>query len=243
VAHWLHRIIVGPTPTAEPQAGLDTEIRAGPLAKKIVTKIVEGADPEGQTLYYPSSWNFANGTTAFPADYNYLAKPVKKLINLNLDEFSERLGQECQPFTGRAPPAKALFDPKKVVIISNGRCASSCSLFSITMAKEEGAKTLVFGGKNFVPQAYAGTVGGQSTSFAVIDSDVKTVGLKSDPLAAPDFLTNAVAGITWRLGFGIWNKQEPEEWQSHAADYSFQYTRETVSNPQAIWKAIAAKYL
>jgi hypothetical protein len=41
------------------------------------------------------------------------------------------LGQECQPFA-IDPPAEGLFDPKKVAIVGNGRCASSCSLFSVS---------------------------------------------------------------------------------------------------------------
>jgi hypothetical protein len=171
------------------------------------------------------SYIFTNNTR-FPADFNYLANPVKKTINLRPDAFSPRLGQECQPFE-RDPPSVQLFDPKKVAIVSNGRCASSCSLFSITMAKEEGAKTVVVGGRNIIPQSYCGTVGGQSTSYSVVDSEVKTAGLKSDPLAPPDFITNSVQGITWRLGFGIWNKNEPEEWQARPADVNFPLTADT----------------
>ena len=78
----------------------------------------------------------------------------------------------CQPFD-MTPPDVALFDPKKVAIVSNGRCASSCSLFSVTMAKEEGAKMVVVGGKNGVEQRYCGTVGGESTDFSEIDTIVK----------------------------------------------------------------------
>jgi hypothetical protein len=92
------------------------------------------------------------------------------------------------------------------------------------MQKEEGAKTVVVGGRAAVPQAYCGTVGGQSTSFAVIDSDVKTAGLKNDSLAPPDFITNSVQGITWRLGFGVYDKTQPEEWQSRRADYNLPLT-------------------
>lgn len=33
---------------------------------------------------------------------------------------NHRLGDECQPFE-MDPPAEALFDPKKVAIINNGR--------------------------------------------------------------------------------------------------------------------------
>lgn len=83
-----------------------------------------------------------------------------------------RFSDGCQPFPA-VPPAEALFDPKKTAIVSNGRCASSCALFSVTMAKEEGAKTVVFGGKNDIEQRYCGTVGGQSTDFSEIDTEVK----------------------------------------------------------------------
>lgn len=35
----------------------------------------------------------------------------------------------------------------------------------ITMAKEDGVRTVVVGGKDDIPQQYCGTVGGQSTDF------------------------------------------------------------------------------
>ena len=41
------------------------------------------------------------------------------------------MADQCQPFD-MDPPEEALFDPKKTVIVSNGRCASSCSLFSVS---------------------------------------------------------------------------------------------------------------
>lgn len=41
------------------------------------------------------------------------------------------------------------------------------------MAKEEGVRTVVVGGKNDVPQQYCGTVGGQSTDFTMVDTEIK----------------------------------------------------------------------
>jgi hypothetical protein len=146
------------------------------------------------------------------------------MINFQPDAFSKRFGQECQPFAV-APPAERMFDPRKVAILSNGRCGSSCSLFSTTMAKREGARTVVAGARG--PQAYCGVVGGQSTGFSTIDGEVKTAGLKNDSLAPPDFLTNSVQGITWRLGYGIWDEDEPEEWQAMPADYVLPLTMDT----------------
>ncbi|KAG5639623.1 hypothetical protein H0H81_010825 [Sphagnurus paluster] len=54
------------------------------------------------------------------------------------------------------------------------------------MAKHEGVKTVVVGGKKDVQQQYCGTVGGQSTSFSTIDSEIKSTGLKDHELAPPD---------------------------------------------------------
>ena len=41
------------------------------------------------------------------------------------------------------------------------------------MAKEEGSKTVVYGGRKDVKQEYCGTVGGQSTDFSTIDTEIK----------------------------------------------------------------------
>lgn len=130
IAHWLHRIIVGAKSTTEPQAGLYTEARAQPLAQAITAAIANGADPDVELLYNPLNWAFGNDTL-FPEDYDWLKDPIGKFINGHEDFFSQKLGQECQPFS-IDPPAEGLFDPKNVAIVSNGRCASSCSLFSVS---------------------------------------------------------------------------------------------------------------
>jgi len=253
VAHWLHRIIAGAKSTTEPQAGLYTETRAEPLARAITAAIATGADPKSELLYNPINWAFGNNTP-FPENYDWLKDPVGKVINGYEDFFSQKLGQECQPFSPD-PPAEVLFDPKKVAIVGNGRCASSCSLFSVSlswfsqkafltrldqiaMSKLEGAKTVVFGGRNTVRQQYCGTVGGQSSNFATINSDIKSTKLKGHPLSPPDLLTNSVLGVTWRLGFGIWNPEEPEEWQDHLANVRLALTKQNVNNPFAIWNDV-----
>ncbi|KAF5389577.1 hypothetical protein D9757_004103 [Collybiopsis confluens] len=242
VAEFLHRIIVGPKNTTVPQAGLYTEARDGMLARLIVQQIIDQTlDPEQDLLYNPRNWNNASNV-AFASDENWLLPPVNVTINGRADAFSQRLGQECQPFTP-APPSEALFPTSKVVIVSNGRCASSCSLFSITMAKEEGVKTVVLGGKNDVQQAYCGTVGGQSTDFSTIDTEIKTAKLKNNSLAPPDLLVNGVQGITWRLGFGIDDPTQPEEWQPHLANLNLPLTPDIVNNPVAVWTRITEELL
>jgi len=106
------------------------------------------------------------------------------------------------------------------------------------MSKLEGTKTVVFGGRNTVQQQYCGTVGGQMNTFAAINSEIKSTKLKGHPLSPPDLLTNSVVGITWGLGFGIWNPEEPEEWQDHPADVHLDLTKQNVNNPFAIWNDV-----
>ncbi|KIM40180.1 hypothetical protein M413DRAFT_446340 [Hebeloma cylindrosporum] len=212
IAHWLHRIIIGPKKSTEPQAGLDSTTRAGPVARLIVESIVSGGDPEELLSYNPIQWTNASHHP-FPAASEWL-KPVDVTIN------GRRLGQECQPFKWD-PPEDGLFEPRNILIVSNGRCASSCSLFSITMSKSDGVRTVVVGGK---------------TTFGKI---IATSRLKNHPLAPPDFLTNSLQGITWRLGYGIDDPDTPEEWQSHTADINFPLNRDIVNNPVAIWETLA----
>ncbi|KAJ7188135.1 hypothetical protein C8R46DRAFT_1157283 [Mycena filopes] len=160
----------------------------------------------------------------YAVDAHWLRPTVNLTINGHNDTFSPRY--YSLPFE-MEPPKAGLFDPKNIVIISNGRCGSSCSLFSVTMSKLEGVKTAVLGGKQDVPQQYCGVVGGQSTHFSEIDTEIKSTQLKNHTLAPPDF----VLGITWRLGFGVDDPKEPEEWQDHPADFNIPLTMSTQVPP------------
>ena len=106
-------------------------MRAGPLARLIARAAADPkADPDGWLgLYSSSAWAFANNT-AMPSNYDFMEPPVEKRINGRADAFSQRLGQECQPFAVD-PPEAPLFDAKKVAIVGNGRCASSCAMFAV----------------------------------------------------------------------------------------------------------------
>jgi len=81
---------VGPKSTTVPQAGLDTEARAGPLAQLIVKQIIDtNADPDNLLLYNPLLWTNANDQP-FPANTDWLQPPVGKIINGMQDAFSQR---------------------------------------------------------------------------------------------------------------------------------------------------------
>jgi len=241
IAHWLHRLIAGPSAATEPIAGLYTTVRGSPLAKKISARIAGGADPDNWLNYNPLGRRFENGTD-IPEFYDWLNPGHPRTINGRADSFGDTIGDECQPFD-RDAPAEPLFDPKDdVLVIGNGRCASSCSLFTIAMTEHYNTRTVVIGGKPNAKQQYCGTVGGQSTNYVTMDTEVKTVGLKNDPLAAPDLLAAVSMGITWRLGYSLKKPNVFEEWLDHPASAVYTPTAETVNKPLAIWQDIAKQY-
>ncbi|KAG8766775.1 hypothetical protein FRC15_006130 [Serendipita sp. 397] len=131
---------------------------------------------------------------------------------------------------------------ENIGIVNNGRCASSCAIFTTTMVKKEGVRIAVVGGRQLMPQQYTGTVGGQSTSFTVLDSEIKSTLLKKHALAPPDFIGNAYQGLTWRLGFGLKNPSNPEEFENHQATDAFPLTVDTVNRPEALWKDLTKRW-
>lgn len=143
IAHYLHILLVGAKATTVPQAGLYTTARAGPLDQEIVS--VLNRDPSiDSTLslfYNPLAWrNITN--EFFDADDHWLRPVVRKVINGRQDAFSPRLGQECQPQGFLIPPPEeGLFDAKQSVIVSNGRCGSSCSTFPLPRTGEPGTSS------------------------------------------------------------------------------------------------------
>lgn len=80
--------IIGPKDSTEPQAGLDTTTRAGPMARLIVKAISDGGDPEQLLSYNSFQWSNASHHP-FPVASDWL-KPVSLTINGHKDYFSQR---------------------------------------------------------------------------------------------------------------------------------------------------------
>ncbi|CUA71803.1 Glucan 1,4-alpha-maltotetraohydrolase [Rhizoctonia solani] len=240
LASWLHRVLAGPEPGLDFQPGMNSSVRAQQLPKKIVETIVGLNLTEFPGfLYNPSSWKDIKNKT-FPSNYNWLTPSVEVQANAVTDEFSQKMGDDCLPFQ-LIPPRTRPFEFENIAIMSNGRCGSSCSLFSILMHVRYQVKTVVVGGKPGTTQQYCGIVGGQSSNYVNITSEVKTYGLANDPLAPPDFLTNSEQGIVFRLAYSPSDPSTFEEFRSHPAQYTFPLLPSTVNDLKALWEDIAVR--
>ncbi|CUA71424.1 Autophagy-related protein 2 [Histoplasma capsulatum NAm1] [Rhizoctonia solani] len=237
---FLHRLLAGPRPGLDIQPGFDGSVRAQDLPQKMVAKIVAGGLPEDDTSYYnPSNYKGPNGTE-FAANFDWLDPPINMQVNGVADKFSQKIGDTCLPFSETLPTTQP-FEFENIAIMGNGRCASACSLFSIIMSTKYNVKTVVVGGKQGTTQQYCGVVGGQSLSFVPLNAELKSLGLKNDTLAPPDFLTNSYQGITWKLAYSLSDPTSFEEFQSHPAQFSFPLLPSTVNNPFAIWEDVTRR--
>ncbi|KAJ1302897.1 hypothetical protein OPQ81_003196 [Rhizoctonia solani] len=212
ISSFLHRVLAGPQPGLDLQPGFDGSVRAQDLPQKIVSKIVAGGLPEDDTSYYnPSNYKDTKGTE-FTANYNWLDPPIDVQVNGVADKFSQKIGDTCLPFT-QTPPGHPAYN----------------------------VKTVVVGGKPGTTQQYCGVVGGQSLSFVPLNAELKSLGLKNDSLAPPDFLTNSYQGINWKLAYSLSDPNSFEEFQTHPAQFTFPLLPNTVNNPRAIWEDVSKR--
>lgn len=124
--------LAGPKDSTEPQAGFDTKARYSTLASNVTQVIVSGAIPLREFLLYdPLNWQYGNSSGHFPSNKNWLEPRVRTVVNGREDAFSQRLGDECQPYL-LSVPDEEFFPMANIGIVNNGRCASSCAIFTVS---------------------------------------------------------------------------------------------------------------
>jgi hypothetical protein len=207
--------------------------RANPLAQKILKAVIEQGLNSSISNYAPDNWQFVNDTD-MPDNFDYNDPSLPFVINGRKEPTSQRFKDICQSpnvTISRNPP----FDLDKVVIVGNGLCASTCAQFITSMFELHGTKIAVFGGNPSRPIQYKGVAAGQVLEWTQLDTEIKTAGLKDDPLAPPDLLVNGRMSHNWRTAYSFLDESVPIAYFSEQPQYRFPYTAETYNNPQNLW--------
>ncbi|KAI0267472.1 hypothetical protein BC834DRAFT_822437 [Gloeopeniophorella convolvens] len=213
--------------------GFQSAVRASPLAQKIVQKDIElGVSPD-ISFYTPSSWASLDDTT-LADDFDYIDPSVSLTINGVAYSESQRLHDAC---AFSAPvPASPPFDLANVAIVSNGNCASTCAMFSTVMNERHNTTIAVFGGRPGQNIEFKGWMAGnQVLEWTELDSEIKTAGLKNDPLAPPDLLVAANMRHNWRTAYSFLDESTPIAYKSELPKLRFPYTSDTYNDPQNLW--------
>ncbi|KAH9048867.1 hypothetical protein EDB84DRAFT_1556539 [Lactarius hengduanensis] len=200
------------------------------------TKIVRAGIQQGHNAsissYAPDNWLFLNGTE-MPLDFDYNDPSVPFVVNGRNDPISQRFEDGC-PAPNVEIPTTPPFDLNKVAIIGNGNCASTCSLFTTLMFERHRTKIAVFGGNPLQPVQYKGMLPSttlQESRHSRSLAQIKTAGLKNDPLAPPDFQQQHASQLEKRF----LNEELPIAYVSEQPQFRFPYTAETYNNPQKVW--------
>jgi hypothetical protein len=156
----------------------------------------------------------------------------------------------------RANPPPAVFKPENVVILTDGTCGSTCTIFSYLMILQLNVSTTVIGGRPMTGpmQSIAGVEGAQvfpldqlsDAASAVIALSPKSeqaalqsseLGVLADGYALKRLTSTAFAGsVNGKNAFGAMDSQTPLQFLYQPANCRIFYTKEMVFSPEAVWK-------
>uniref|UniRef100_A0A8H8CIE2 Tail specific protease domain-containing protein n=1 Tax=Psilocybe cubensis TaxID=181762 RepID=A0A8H8CIE2_PSICU len=238
LGQFLHQFLAG---SQIGYPGFESTQRANPLAQKIVAAHVALGNNSIQELFYnPTQWAFLNDTI-MPVTFDYNNPSAPFVVNGKSDPTSQRFHDTCTESFSQAIPETPPFDLSKVAIVSNGNCASTCAMFSTLMFERHNTKIAVFGGKPGENVEFKGMAGNQVLEWADLDTEIKSVGLKDDPLAPPDLLVNSNFRHNWRTAWSFLDETRPIAYVSELPLLRFPYTKDTYNNPQNLWTFAATK--
>ncbi|TVY83851.1 Peptidase S41 family protein [Lachnellula suecica] len=166
------------------------------------------------------------------------------------------------PYGTATPPENPQpFLPQNVVLLTDGICASACSIFAEFLTRQAGTKTIVVGGRpqKGPMQAIGGVKGSQAFVYASLQQSSTTVldpllsqfipqallpsinstlpGLIDLPLGDPSPAGLKNYGINLRDTIPLGDTQGiPLQFVFEPADCRIFYTPETVFNPSALWE-------
>ncbi|KAG0650397.1 Peptidase S41 family ustP [Hyphodiscus hymeniophilus] len=151
------------------------------------------------------------------------------------------------------------FSVENIVILTDGTCASACTIFAEFMTRQAGVKTILVGGRprNAPAQAIGGTKGSEVYSLAQladISQSLLILGLVPDslldlanetfpglvnlPLGSPSDLDSYTLNLRDNIPVGD-DSQTPLQFVFEPADCRIFYTADTASQPHKLWEYAA----
>ncbi|KAF2496952.1 peptidase S41 family protein-like protein [Lophium mytilinum] len=202
-----------------------------------------------------TSWDDMTPPASFNNDRftNLLRYNLSNPLTSTSDEFS--IGVTVTGYLDRANFTAQPFKPENIVILSNGICASTCSLFTELMHTQSGVRTIALGGRPQLGpmQAVGGTKGSlvlQSTYLAslsnIVLQEFATSQSEADHWSGfllGDFAINAnAASVNFQdnIRKGDEKAGVPTQFVNDTADCRLWMTPQMYLNVSAVWDEVAA---
>ncbi|KAK1985706.1 peptidase S41 family protein [Colletotrichum cereale] len=152
---------------------------------------------------------------------------------------------------------KQLFESQNIVIVSDGACASTCTIFTSLLVEEQGVRTIALGGRprEAAMQAVGGVKGSQVLTFANLQGIIKQTARDAieanyldylryafdvlPDIGEPPLLPSLAASggsFNYRNAYARDNVDGySEQFMYKAANCRLFYTSEMITDPVAIW--------
>ncbi|CAG8142514.1 unnamed protein product [Penicillium olsonii] len=238
----------------------------------------ESADLAGQVVsFFPSGPIWLNWKSQVKPDqetdfkswkelfgpHTTLGVPSSSLVSNNLSLGSS----STEPISGYGPikldPTRSAFKAEDIILLTDGYCASTCTIFSELM-KAEGVRTIAFGGRphNAPMQGMGGVKGSQTLPLTTMSklmeqaaSLIRAFSNSSEPIVASKdmdhfddifpkplekFPLNLTEGaVNLMNAFGPTNDSLPRQFIYEAAECRRFFTLDNIRAPETLWASAA----
>ncbi|KAI6083894.1 hypothetical protein F4821DRAFT_243894 [Hypoxylon rubiginosum] len=185
-------------------------------------------------------------------------------VTLQGDQFTAYIRQPAVAgfnLTGtgnRSNPPPALFKPENVVLLTDGTCGSTCTIFSYLMIFQANVTTISVGGRPQVGpmQSVGGVEGSQVLQFSEISNvSASAINLVSDQVQSEKLLSGELGvlaegyaiqrsanpvtspgSINFRNAFAPSDSKTPLQFLYEPANCRFFYTPQMINTPELVWK-------
>jgi hypothetical protein len=214
------------------------------LATTPQSQLACGQDPEVVGYFTPCAWfNGANSGSMAVKSSNVMVSDgdwmssgaVSRTRGGVTAEYSGLIHEGCEvEYSKWAPPGAGFggVSPENVILLSDGLCGSTCSVFSSSVQLRGLAKTVVVGGFHNSDQLFWSFPGGEVETIEFLVSTAQILGISSAnvPQILPDGATFrfAIREIyPWDTAFGLGSSDNadfvPLEFVNYASDYRIYY--------------------
>ncbi|KAJ5601822.1 hypothetical protein N7510_011356 [Penicillium lagena] len=155
-------------------------------------------------------------------------------------------------------PSQRLFEPENILLLTDGLCTSTCTIFAELMKNQGAVKSLVFGGRPRTGpmQAIGGSKGNTAamltTILAIGETAYKvapTAELKNklyeafpNPQKIPFQLGGEGGEVNFKSSYRKGEDEVPLQFIYEAADYRRFYTYENIVKPETMWADAARTF-
>ncbi|KAL9649024.1 hypothetical protein ABK040_008401 [Willaertia magna] len=191
------------------------------------------------SIWYPATWRSTTGGTF--SDASWYSNTIEHTRGGSESKYTSLLKEGyCQPEFDDynfGDGSNQIYSSDNIIILSNGRCASTCALFSRHLQESFKVKTVVVGGLLNTKQQIAQVPGGQVYEFEELRQDIVFYGLDGSPNAPPALPTDSRFRFAIREAYSWTNNHTdtPLEFFFEPSDFRLMYTKESAVDRTKVW--------